>query len=105
MSMQISRTESEILSLKKVDAFEIPAYPIDLSSNLELQECIFNAEGVPYEGLKGYSPTTVIQFALAHWNHYLATKEEKHCHIFLVQARWLIENEVLIGDAAGGWPI
>jgi heparosan-N-sulfate-glucuronate 5-epimerase len=53
----------------------------------------------------GYHPTSIAQYALARWNLYLATGDEKHKEAFLAQARWLVENEKPLGNAAGGWPI
>ncbi len=81
-------------------------YPFDMSLFLALPEITLNATGVPYNAKPaGYHPTIIAQYALAHWNQYLATNSEYHREAFLAQAYWLVEHEVGIGDDAGGWPI
>lgn len=62
--------------------------------------------GVPIQVHQaGYQPTSIAQYALSQWNHYLATNDERHRQIFLAQALWLVEHEARIGNDAGGWPI
>lgn len=85
---------------------ELPRYPVDMSSFLTLPQGILDAAGVPYHvNPAGYHPTTIAQYALAHWNQYLATNDVYHLKAFLTQAYWLVEHESSIGDDAGGWPI
>jgi hypothetical protein len=67
--------------------------------------------GVPYNDaeLGGYPamyhPTTIAQYALAHWNAYIGTEDKKHRHAFMTQANWLVAHEVGFADASGGWPM
>ncbi len=85
---------------------EVPLYPVDVSLFPALPDCILDERGIPYHtSLAGYHPTTIVQYALTHWNHYLTTHEEQHSHAFLLQARWLVEQEVSISGNASGWPI
>jgi len=52
-----------------------------------------------------YNPTTIAQYALAHWNAYLATGDEKHKQAFMIQSRWLVAHESHFDDDRGGWPL
>lgn len=84
----------------------LPPYPIDMSPFLALSQITLDATGVPYNANPaGYHPTTIAQYALAHWNQHLATNDEYHLKAFLTQAQWLIEHESRIGKDAGSWPI
>jgi len=86
-------------------AFKLPRYPIDISLFLALPEITLDATGVPHNAKPaGYHPATIAQYALNHWNQYLTTSDECHREAFLVQANWLVEHEIDIGDDAGGWP-
>ncbi len=81
-------------------------YPIDLSALLSRSQFTLDGAGVPYHiNPKGYHPTSIAHYALAHWNEYLLTGAENHREEFLTQARWLVEHEVRPGSEAGGWPI
>lgn len=85
---------------------ELSLYPINLSSFLALPNCNLDEKGIPYHlSPVGYHPTTIVQYALAQWNQYLTTREDQHCRVFLAQARWLVEQEISIGEDASGWPI
>src|ERR1700692_4708714 len=65
----------------------LPGYPIDMSVYLTLPYCVFDAVGIPhYVDSYGYHPTTITHYALAHWNQYLATREECRLDTFLKQA-------------------
>ena len=84
----------------------LSSYPSDMTPFITLLSSTLDVSGVPYHGnLASYHPTSIAQYALAHWNEYLATSDESHQRIFLTQAHWLVEHEVGIGDDAGGWPI
>ncbi len=81
-------------------------YPIDLSTLLSRSQFTLDGAGVPYHiNPKGYHPTSIAHYALAHWNEYLLTGTENHREEFLTQAKWLVEHEVRLGSEAGGWPI
>src|SRR5262249_37279608 len=54
---------------------------------------------------RSYQPTSIAQFALAHWNAYLATGKDTHRQAFLRQAEWLLDHEEVIADGVGAWPI
>jgi heparosan-N-sulfate-glucuronate 5-epimerase len=85
-------------------------YAIDMAPLLSLPFGELDEVGVPYNHARqgypaGYHPTSIAQYALARWNAYLATGDEKHKEAFLVQARWLVENEKPLGNHVGGWPV
>ncbi|HEX6479929.1 MAG TPA: D-glucuronyl C5-epimerase family protein [Ktedonobacteraceae bacterium] len=81
-------------------------YPIDLSTLPGRSQFTLDGAGVPYHiHPKGYDPTSIAHYALAHWNEYLLTGAEDHREAFLTQARWLVEHEVCAGGEAGGWPV
>src|SRR5258708_30881976 len=81
-------------------------YPIEMSPFLAISQIALDATGVPSSAHPaGYQPTIIVQCALAHWNQYLATNDERHLEAFLAQAHWLIEHESRVGKDAGGWPI
>jgi D-glucuronyl C5-epimerase C-terminus len=89
---------------------ELPPYPLDMWFPLVLPHGTLDEVGVPYntptEVYPGtYHPTTIAQYALAHWNAYLASRDEKHRKAFMIQARWLVGHESRLADDAGGWPI
>ena len=97
---------SRILLAEKEFDIESSSYPVDMSAFLVLPQCAFDAAAVPYQVKPaGYHPTTIAQYALAHWNQYLTTAHAKHRGAFLAQANWLVEHEVHIGNSASGWPI
>src|SRR4051812_49235379 len=80
-------------------------YPIEMSAYLTLPYCAFDAAGIPYHvNSYSYHPTTITHYALAYWNLYLATHEEHYLNIFLKQAGWLVEHEVVIDEETSGWP-
>ncbi len=84
----------------------LSSYPIDMSSFLLLPHGFLDAAGVPYDGSPtGYHPTLIAQYALAHWNQYLATSDQHSRSVFLIQAEWLVEHESRINKDSGGWPI
>ena len=87
-------------------ASKLSLYPVDMPSILPLSQIRLNANGIPKAlNQTECDPTIIAQYALVHWNLYLATNDHHHCKVFLTQAYWLIEHELLIGDDAGGWPI
>jgi heparosan-N-sulfate-glucuronate 5-epimerase len=92
------------------NAADLPPYPVDMSPMLALPHGILNERGVPYNTQTeaypaAYQPTTIAQYALAQWNAYLATGDEKHKQAFLIQAHWFVEHETRFAGDAGGWPI
>jgi glycosyltransferase involved in cell wall biosynthesis len=96
--------QTQLVGTEHLPAF-LP-YPIDMSAFLTLPHCSFDTAGVPYdENEAAYHPTTIAQYALAHWNQYLATNDEKHREAFLAQETWLFEHTTPIGEGAAGWPI
>jgi glycosyltransferase involved in cell wall biosynthesis len=106
VSVRQSKVESAKHAAIMKETIDVSAYPIDMSPFLRLPNCTFDAQGVPvHERPIGYHPTTIAQYGLAHWNQYLATKEDHHRNVFLKQVHWLVEHEVRILDDAGGWPM
>jgi len=98
------------LAAMQDDSTELPYYPLDMRFLLTLPLGTLDEVGVPYNAPTGkypsaYHPTTIAQYALAHWNIYLATGNEKHKQAFLIQANWLVANESRFADDRGGWPI
>jgi heparosan-N-sulfate-glucuronate 5-epimerase len=91
-------------------AAELPLYPIDFAHVLSLPYGTLDEKGVPYNAAKGespacYQPTTIAHYALAHWNAYRETADERHRQAFLTQARWLVEHDVRLDSEASAWPI
>lgn len=89
---------------------ELLAYPIDMSPILDLTSSTLDEAGVPYKAPAGaipaiYHPTSIAQFALAHWNAYLTNGRSEHTIAFLAQARWLLAHESRLSTDTGGWPI
>ena len=106
MAIQQRKTETQKHLGDIGQSLELRPYPVDMSSFLILSSGTFDAAGVPYYGnLPEYHPTTVAQYALAHWNQYLVTNDENHSQIFLAQAQWFVEHAINIGEDSIGWPI
>ena len=104
MNIEYSTSASSVVDTRGIS--NLPGYPIDMSVYLTLPYCIIDAAGIPYHvNSYGYHPTTITHYALAHWNLYLATHEERHLNIFLKQAGWLVEKEVVIDEGTSGWPL
>jgi heparosan-N-sulfate-glucuronate 5-epimerase len=61
--------------------------------------------GLPLNRVGGgplvHVPTTVVQFALGHYDCYLATHDDDHLRLALAGAQWAVETQ----DNNGGWPI
>lgn len=100
------------LSPTPSDYANLPMYPIQMDPLLDMpfgyldkRGILFNAPTHKYPG--SYQPTSIAQFALAHWNHYLTTGLEEHRTIFLRHAYWLLVHEQRSDDAGmlGVWPI
>jgi glycosyltransferase involved in cell wall biosynthesis len=88
----------------------LPRYPVDIARLLAIAEASLDAAGVPCSPPSGmqpaiYHPTTIAQYALAHWNAYLTTGAETHRATFVAQANWLVAHERPIAAEAGGWPV
>lgn len=106
--MSIPKIETENQEYLEVQgsAEKLCPYPVGMSAYLTLPDCTFDPAGIPLCANPGrYHPTLVAQYALAHWNHYLKVHEDRHCSIFLAQARWFVEHKMGINDNAAGWPI
>ncbi len=89
---------------------ELISYPLDMWPLLALPHGTLDEVGVPCNLATKkhpaiYHPTTIAQYALAQWNVYLATGDEKHRQAFMLQAEWLVAHESRFADNAGGWPI
>jgi heparosan-N-sulfate-glucuronate 5-epimerase len=92
------------------NSIHLPAYPLDMWPLLTLPLGTLDEVGVPYNAPTEkypatYHPTTIAQYALAHWNSYLATEDEKHRKAFMIQAYWLIQHEERFEDGRSGWLI
>lgn len=92
------------------DTSGLPPYPIDMWPLLVYPDGPLDEAGVLYTSQTelfpaSYQPTNIAQYALANWNAYLTTGEEKHKQAFLIQARWLVAHETRIADDTCGWPI
>jgi heparosan-N-sulfate-glucuronate 5-epimerase len=89
-----------------VSAF--PPYAIDMWPLLALPFGTLDEDGVPkYNAQMGYPtwyhPTVIAQYALAHWNAYIATEDQKHLQAFMTQGNWLVAHESRLADDRGGW--
>ncbi|SRR6266568_3928869 len=90
---------------------ELAPYPVDMWPLLAIPFGTLDEEGIPYndapigEYPAAYNSTTIAQYALAHWNAYLTTGDEKHKQAFMIQARWLVVHESRLEGDKGGWPI
>jgi glycosyltransferase involved in cell wall biosynthesis len=92
------------------DADKLPFYRIDFGAKLALPGAFLDQAGVPYDAPTRKSPsayhaTTIGQFALAHWNAFLRSREEAHREAFMTQARWLVGNEKRVKTDTAVWPI
>ena len=91
---------------KVKNALKLSSYPIDMSCFLISKHWALDATGVPKDmSSDGYHPATIAEYALAQWNHYLSTNDERHLEAFMTQAYWLVGHETRIDADAGGWPI
>ncbi len=85
-------------------------YPVDFSPLLTLPLDYLDGAGVlsgapsctPEER---YHPTSIAHYALAHWNAYLIDEDIEHKGIFLIQARWLLAQQIPLANGIGAWPI
>jgi glycosyltransferase involved in cell wall biosynthesis len=89
---------------------ELLPYPVDMFLLLDLPSSTLDKVGVPCNQPAGanpaaYHPTSIAQYALAHWNAYLVNGHHEHKEAFMTQARWLLAHESRLSDDAGGWPI
>lgn len=90
------------------DASKLPPYPLDMKPLLALPLGTLDEAGVPYNAATkkypaAYHPTTIAQYALAHWNTYLATGDEKHGQAFMIQAHWLVAHEARLVNDESSW--
>ncbi len=87
-----------------------PSYMVDMRSLLALPFGPLDEDGVPLYNpqmgyLAEYHPTVIAQYALAHWNVYIATEDQEHLQAFMIQANWLVAHESRLSDDSGGWPM
>ncbi len=86
-----------------------PPYAIDMWPLLALPFGTLDEAGVPSYDVQGYPakhhPTVIAQYALAHWNAYIATEDQKHREAFMIQANWLVAHEARLSNDRGGWPL
>ncbi len=85
-------------------------YPVDLSSLLTLPLDYLDSAGVlsgspSYAPEERYRPTSIAQYALAHWNAFLTGKAYEHERAFFQQARWLLAHQVRLVNGIGVWPL
>lgn len=50
-----------------------------------------------------YNPVTISQYALANYNYYASTREERYKEEFLKHADWLAANQVVTDKGFGVW--
>lgn len=106
MSLREDMAKGTLHLMETASPSRVSLYPVDMSSFLVSSFRTLDEEGVLSSLIPpGYHQTQIVQYALAHWNLYLATHEEKHREVFLKQAYLLVEHEVRIGKDAGGWLI
>lgn len=106
MAIQQHTTQHTTSLAQAAHFSRLSPYPIDPSFLPILPNSTLDVAGVPYDiSVAGYHPTTIAQFALAHWNEYVITHTDHHRRAFLTQAYWLLVHEIRIGDDASGWPI
>jgi glycosyltransferase involved in cell wall biosynthesis len=106
MPIKVNMVKSNIHPGYDMNASRLSSYPMNMSLLLPVSQISLDAAGIPHTvNQTAYDPTLIGQYALAHWNLYLATNDDHYCKVFLTQANWLIEHESHIGDDAGGWPI
>jgi len=70
---------------------------------------LFDEQGIVQVDYKGeigiqYNPVTIAQYALASYEQYLLTQEDKHKTTFLTQAEYLMNNFDVIGEDMVGFP-
>jgi O-antigen/teichoic acid export membrane protein/glycosyltransferase involved in cell wall biosynthesis len=92
------------------DAGPLTPYPIDMAPLLALPFGSLDDEGVlrnaaTIMGPETYQPTSIAQYALAHWNAYLATGDSGHRDGFLAQTRWLARHAVPVSADLCVWPL
>src|SRR5690349_6066004 len=99
MSIQTNKAKSDKELTEGKFASELLSYPVALSQflSLTLESC--------NENPSTYGASAVAQYALINWNHYLGSNEKGYREAFLKQALWLVENEVIIDECTGGWPV
>lgn len=85
-------------------------YPIDMYPLLALPLDTLDEAKIPNNTVSSTSrvinhPMRIAQYALAHWNAYLASGRDEHKEIFMKHTSWLLTHEVSLSDKASGWPI
>src|SRR5438876_7053313 len=106
MYTQTSTMKNKMPWATRVESSKLALYPIEMSQFLTLKQSTLNAVEISNQGnITAYPPTTIALSALAHWNQYLVTEDERHVRAFLAHAQWLVEHETPISEDAGGWPI
>ncbi len=108
MSMRQRLQENHGVEVDRQTTFSLPAYPVDMSPFLLLSPSGNDTLDTQFQTRGGTvirNPTTLVQYALAHWNQYLISGNQHHRDIFLLQAHWLVAYVVCIGEDACGWPV
>jgi glycosyltransferase involved in cell wall biosynthesis len=105
MFVQQSSQENYGVGVDKVTNFSLPPYPVDLSPFLLIPPSGCDTQLHVHGGTVIRDPTSLVQYALAHWNQYLISSNQYHRDTFLLQAHRLAVYAVRIGDDAVGWPV
>src|SRR5438876_6361358 len=107
MSVQQKLQENRGVEVKRDTTFRLPPYPVDMSSFL-LPSNVYDTLDTQFQ-VQGstiiHDPTTLVQYALAHWNQYLISRNEYNRNTFLLQAHRLVAHAVPIREDASGWPV
>ena len=87
---------------------DLPPYPIDLISELDVPHGYLDEAGVPFNVAivscpATYQPTTISQYGLVQWNAYLRTGENRYKQAFMAQADWLATQAVCLANDMSGW--
>jgi heparosan-N-sulfate-glucuronate 5-epimerase len=107
---RMERQPHYCLALEKQAVSAFPPYAIDMWPLLALPFGTLDEDGVPLYGAQTdyssrYHPTVIAQYALAHWNAYIVTGDQKNLQAFMIQADWLVAYESRFADDRGGWPM
>ncbi|PZR92470.1 MAG: hypothetical protein DLM67_14930 [Candidatus Nephthysia bennettiae] len=96
------------------DSASLDDYPVDFFSLSSPASNRARRRGRGAGGLSGRQaqprdsdahPLAVGQFALASWNAYLRTGEERQRQAYMRAVRWLVAEQRPSGSDSGGWPV
>src|SRR5947209_5045823 len=105
MFVQQRLQENSGVEVDRDTNFSLPPYPVDMSPFLFLPSSGYDTQFHVHDGTAIHDPTTLVQYALAHWNQYLVSSNEYHRGTFLLQAHQFAAHAVRIGEDASGWPV